>query len=75
MPALEGVPFLILGNKIDHRLALPETDLRAHLGLVQTTGKETGSVPEGVRPVELFMCSVIKKSGYQDGFGWLMKYL
>lgn len=65
-PALETVPFLILGNKIDSRQALSEQEMRAELGLVQTTGKE-GTALEGVRPIELFMCSVAKRNGYQQG--------
>lgn len=71
---LQTVPFLILGNKIDVPAAASEYELRAELGLHQTTGKE-GQKLDGVRPVELFMCSVVRKMGYGDGFKWIAQYL
>ena len=71
---LSKVPFLILGNKIDAPGAVSEDHLRHGLGLWQTTGK--GKVPlRDIRPIELFMCSVVQKMGYGEGFRWVAQYV
>ncbi|RYY88209.1 hypothetical protein EON63_02800 [archaeon] len=64
---LANVPFLILGNKIDLGTAPSEEDLRYQLGLYETYGKEARSDKPAIRPVELYMCSVVRKMGYGDG--------
>lgn len=71
---LAKVPFLILGNKIDAPGAVSEEELRGALGMYQTTGK--GKVPlKDIRPVEIFMCSVVERQGYGEGFRWISQYV
>uniref|UniRef100_A0A182Y754 small monomeric GTPase n=1 Tax=Anopheles stephensi TaxID=30069 RepID=A0A182Y754_ANOST len=75
--ALSNCPVLILGNKIDKPGAASEDELRNYFALYQlTTGK--GKVPRSElpgRPLELFMCSVLKRQGYGEGFRWLAQYI
>jgi GTP-binding protein SAR1 len=74
---LANCPVLILGNKIDRPGAASEEEIRNTFGLYgQTTGK--GKVARSDlpgRPLELFMCSVLKRQGYGEGFRWLAQYI
>lgn len=103
---LAGVPFLVLGNKIDMQRAASEPELRQALGLQHyltgeppspsceahsstnflcprcpltqhLAGKATrkGDLPKGMRPMELYMVSVIRRMGYRDGFVWMAQYI
>ena len=75
---LQSCPFLVLGNKIDVPSAASEDELRMALGLHQTSGKDPNAAANrdsGVRPIELFMCSVVRKMGYADGFRWMAQFL
>eukprot|EP00798_Chlamydomonas_sp_ICE-L_P020505 gene20505-27296_t len=73
---LADVPFLVLGNKIDLPSASSEDELRQWLGLSYTTGKGKGSLSDmQTRPLELFMCSVLKRMGYGEGFRWMAQYI
>ncbi|KAF3623424.1 hypothetical protein AABB24_000897 [Solanum stoloniferum] len=75
--SLATVPFLILGNKIDIPYAASEDELRYHLGLTGvTTGKgKVNLADSSVRPLEVFMCSIVRKMGYGDGFKWVSQYI
>ncbi|KAJ7214586.1 hypothetical protein O6H91_11G008600 [Diphasiastrum complanatum] len=75
--SLAQVPFLILGNKIDIPYAASEDELRYYLGMTNyTTGKgKVNLADSSMRPVEVFMCSIVRKMGYGDGFKWLSQYL
>eukprot|EP00803_Ostreobium_quekettii_P010139 evm.model.scf_2758.2 EVM.evm.TU.scf_2758.2 scf_2758:8538-12182(-) len=75
--SLGDVPFLVLGNKIDLPNACSEDDLRHYLGLIgMTTGKGKVSLAESnIRPIEIFMCSVVKRMGYAEGFRWVSQYI
>jgi len=74
---LSNCPVLILGNKIDKPGAISEEETRAYFGLHgQTSGK--GKIARADlpgRPLELFMCSVLKRQGYGEGFRWLAQYI
>ena len=72
------MPILVLGNKIDKGGALNEENLRYYMGIQNLiTGKAPISRQElgGRRPMELFMCSILKRQGYGEGFRWLANYL
>ncbi|XP_071017220.1 small COPII coat GTPase SAR1B-like isoform X2 [Oncorhynchus clarkii lewisi] len=72
-----SVPVLVLGNKIDRPEAISEGGLREAFVLDgQCTGKGNVSLKDlQARPLEIFMCSVLKKQGYGDGFRWLAQYI
>lgn len=65
---LVDVPVVVLGNKIDMRKAVSEDELRITLGLLHTTGKDIiKGKADGVRPIEVFMCSIVAKAGVKEG--------
>ena len=75
-PELAKIPIVLLGNKIDKKEAVSDEDLRLALGLSTKTQYGIQKAPEVEgRTIELFMCSVVKKTGYADAFEWLTKYL
>lgn len=73
---LKKVPIVVLGNKVDLQYAASELELRQALGLTVTSGKNTppGRLGE-VRPIEVFMCSIVHRSGYPEGFRWMAQYI
>lgn len=70
-------PVLVLGNKIDKAGACSEEEINLFFNLQQQrTGQGTVSQKDlQRRPLELFMCSVLKRQGYGEGFRWLAQYL
>ncbi|CAE8721049.1 unnamed protein product [Polarella glacialis] len=76
-PMLSGVPIVILGNKIDIPIAAGEDEFRRALGLPyhvtvsQADLQNTKFFAGGPRPVQVFMVSVLKRSGYGEAFRWL----
>jgi len=72
-PMLERVPLAVLGNKIDIPTAASEEELRHSLGLYthMTSGKDVKKGDMHSRPIELFMVSIKKRTGYGDAFKWL----
>uniref|UniRef100_A0A1I7Z6Q5 small monomeric GTPase n=1 Tax=Steinernema glaseri TaxID=37863 RepID=A0A1I7Z6Q5_9BILA len=74
---VSSCPVLVLGNKIDKPNALSEDYLKYHLGIQQMcTGKGQVSRSDlATRPLEVFMCSVLRRQGYGEGFRWLSQYL
>jgi GTP-binding protein SAR1 len=70
------IPIAVLANKIDRPNAVSEDELRAALGLFQTHGKDptTAAIP-GVRPIELFMCSITLRQGYKEALTWIGQFL
>ncbi|XP_050424756.1 GTP-binding protein SAR1a-like [Adelges cooleyi] len=74
--SLSNCPVLVLGNKIDRQGAITEPELRSVFALNQTTGKGRVARTElPGRPLEVFMCSVLKRQGYGEGFRWLAQYI
>jgi len=78
--SLAKVPFLVLGNKIDAKGAAPEGEVKAALGIELCQGKgKDGKVEKPKtkpdQPIGLFMCSIVMRAGYADGFRWLSDYL
>ncbi|KAM5171059.1 small COPII coat GTPase SAR1B [Mantella aurantiaca] len=72
-----NVPVLLLGNKIDRPEAISEERLLHILGLYgHATGKGKVSQKQlNTRPIEVFMCSILKRQGYGEGFRWLSQYI
>lgn len=76
LPQMRSVPFVILGNKVDVPTAVSEDEMKSSLGLHGlTTGRGNVKLDSGIRPLEVFMCSVRNKQGYGEGFKWLSQYI
>ena len=78
MPELKDTPVVVFGNKVDKREATSEEEFREVMGLPyhMTKGKDPNQQnPGACGTIEVFMCSVMKRTGYHDGFTWLSSYL
>jgi len=74
-PELNSVPFLVLGNKIDKHNAVSEHQLKQYLGLEGiTTGKNNFNLREDIRPLEVFMCTIVNREGFGEGLQFLSKW-
>lgn len=67
---LLGTPVAVLANKIDLPKAVSEFEFRQTFGLLHTTGKEHPAAA-GIRPLEVFMCSIVNRSGYAEALRWI----
>lgn len=61
-----SVPVLVLGNKIDIPRGITKSDLRYELAIARVGAR---------RNIDVFMCSLVKRQGYEEGFRWLAQYL
>ncbi|GLJ24458.1 hypothetical protein SUGI_0467050 [Cryptomeria japonica] len=61
--SIQNVPILILGNKIDLPKAVSKEKFKYELGL--------SFAGNSVRPIGIFMCSVVCQMGYGEGIEWL----
>jgi len=71
---LYNKPILILVNKCDLPNAAPEEEIRNIFGLQHTYGKDIRTPRTDIQPVELFMCSVIRRT-FKEGFYWLAQFM
>lgn len=72
---LEGVPIMVLGNKIDDPAAVSENELRDALGWSLVDYHMVRGDRAEMQRIELFMCSIACRQGYGDGLRWLLEYL
>lgn len=80
-----NAPILVLGNKVDAPGAVSRPQLRDALGLGLHLAAADAPADEKAaderapggngRPVELFMCSVVRRWGYDQAFAWLSRNL
>ncbi|OBS83194.1 hypothetical protein A6R68_22806 [Neotoma lepida] len=64
LPAINGIVFLV--------------DCADHERLLESKEELDGSVSLkelNARPLEVFMCSVLKRQGYGEGFRWMAQYI
>lgn len=69
------IPFLILCNKYDLETAASKDQLISELELTNLIHNDDIKDLYKEQPIQLFMCSGKNKTGYYEGFKWLVKYL
>ncbi len=71
------VPVAVLANKIDAPGAMGEAEVLYGLGVYHMrNGGVTGqSSAQPQPPLEVFMCSLLKKQGYGEAFRWIATFL
>lgn len=68
-------------EELRHQLGLYQTtgkvSLRLpHMDLRDRRSNKQGKIPlRDIRPIEVFMCSVVMRQGYGEGFRWLSQYV
>ncbi|KFV48835.1 GTP-binding protein SAR1b, partial [Tyto alba] len=79
---IANVPILILGNKIDRpeeaKVFVKQRSFYKHTVTWNSSVSLQGSIPLkelNARPLEVFMCSVLKRQGYGEGFRWMAQYI
>lgn len=74
---LNGVPFLVLGNKTDVPGSLDEQGVRERFSLKDFDGGGAAAAADAADPrkIRLFMCSLVRGEGYMDAFRWLASIL
>uniref|UniRef100_A0A4W5JZ99 small monomeric GTPase n=1 Tax=Hucho hucho TaxID=62062 RepID=A0A4W5JZ99_9TELE len=88
LPAINGIVYMV--DSADHE-RLQEAKIELDIGLTNLDFKYSyhplticvcfsvqGNVSLkelNLRPMEIFMCSVLKRQGYGDGFRWLSQYI
>ncbi|CAI5745784.1 unnamed protein product [Peronospora destructor] len=74
--ALDRERFPESKRELDTLLGYDELTNVPALGLYETYGKEArGDKDASIRPIELYMCSVVRRMGYADGFRWMAQFL
>ena len=72
---MADTPVVVFGNKTDRPDAVTEDELRIELGLQDTSGKDTSPEDVATRPLELFMGSIVRRTGYPQALRWVAKYV
>eukprot|EP00075_Anas_platyrhynchos_P027040 XP_027316293.1 GTP-binding protein SAR1a [Anas platyrhynchos] len=84
LPAINGIVFLV--DCADHSRLMEskvELNVSPSFSFLSPSSCPLAGFPQGnvplkdlnARPMEVFMCSVLKRQGYGEGFRWLSQYI